>query len=365
MAKDDKFGGDELYSGESKRPQPYPIHEVMAALQIAAPSEVVLPAGVVYGLSDLSDGDLVIFREGWFTLPVERRRYTVTTLAEIGESAFDLDFTRLSYILLKDTDPEVRSKAVDLSWHEISVPTFEAILALQNDPIAGVRAAAMSGLGRFIMAGELEEFDAEYTRRAQEAVIRFYEDESEDIEVRRRALEALSHSSHPRLNAMIAEAFDHEDSMMRASAVFAMGSSSDPRWNATVLESLQDDIPEIVFEAIRSAGNLEIEEAIPELADFIQSDDPDLKSQAIWSLGQIASQEARRVLSEVAAQAEDDDDDELLEIVQDALDMQSLLLMDDLAFGMFDFDEDDDDFNEFEDYEDDDVPYDEEKPYLN
>jgi HEAT repeat protein len=323
---------------DDSRPKRMAIDELLNALRSRDPEEAVLPAAMVYGLSDLRGENLAKLRKAWPELDIERRRNLVKSLNGLDEMNYDLDFTGLTYVAFDDEDAEVRSAACRLCWYDMSQSMFERLLRLGEDPVADVRAAAMSALGRFILAGELVEFDVEQAVRAQNLALRHFDNLEEDIEVRRRSLEALSHCGHARVPDMIREAFAHEDTLMKSSAIFAMGASADRRWSEDVQQSLDSEIPEVCFEAVRAAGELEIAESVPQLANLIYGDDEEIKMQAVWALGQIATPEARRVLTDLSAQAEAVDDDELLEAIEEAMDM--LMLMSGQLFNMFDFDED-------------------------
>lgn len=328
-----EFQGKE--DSDLHRPEPLPMLEVFVELQKLTEEDAVLPVGVIYGLSDLYGEELALFKQGWGKLGTEQRRKTISILSETTDEVFDLDFSEVSYVGLQDPDPQIRENALDLVWYDFSPTTFEAIMRLANDEATTVRAAVMSGLGRFIMAGELAEFDMAMAERAQEVVLRYYDDLREDVDVRRRALEAISHSSHPRVPQMIQESYEHEETLMRASAIFAMGASCDRQWEETVLEELESDAPEIRYEAVRAAGELELERAIMPLTEYAYAEDEEIKIQAIYALAEIGSNEARRVLNDLAALAEESADEDLLDIIADAIDM--MMLMDGDFFGLFSY----------------------------
>ncbi len=83
--------------------------------------------------------------------------------------------------------------------------------------------------------------------------------------------------------------------------------------------ALQSDDPEMRYEAARAAGELMIEDAIKHLRKLVLDDDREVKEVAIWSLGEIGGSEATRILQRLANDAENSDDEELIEAIEDAL----------------------------------------------
>jgi HEAT repeat protein len=174
------------------------------------------------------------------------------------------------------------------------------------------------------LQADLGKFDPFTARQAEQLALRLYRDADEDVEVRRRALEAVSNCSRPEVEPLIDEAYRSDDVRMRASAVFAMGRSCNEAWAGAVLEELGSDDPTIRFEAVRAAGELELEEAVPQIASHLLSDDREIAEMSIWALGEIGSNEARRLLGNMVEYAEERGDDALLELVEDALAQASL-----------------------------------------
>ncbi|NDJ84400.1 MAG: HEAT repeat domain-containing protein [Chloroflexi bacterium] len=345
-------------SGYTSRPEPYDIDKTMEVLK-NADEHAVLPAGAIYGLSDLSGEALVTFRAGWQTLATARRRQLATSLVESIETNFFLHYEAVAYVLLEDPDPEVRQKAIEMPWYVISERLFHTLMTMaQKDSSTPVRATAMSALGRFIYEGEMEEFDVALTARARQLAIAYYEDRSEDLDVRRRSLEAVSHSTMDELDAMILEAYEDDEPMMQASAVFAMGASCKPRWAEQVIRELDNPMPEIRFEAIRAAGELALADAVPKLIASAQEDgdDYELRLTAIWSLGEIGTKEATRGLQALLSQAEAAENDTLMEAIEDAL--ETAALMSGFMLPMFEFMDDEpelsDDLMDLDDLDEDD-----------
>ncbi|MEP6985382.1 MAG: HEAT repeat domain-containing protein [Chloroflexota bacterium] len=292
------------------------IEEVVSMLQQGEH----VPAAIYYGLSDLDDVSMRVFEPTWQNLSADYKRKIVNELAEASEVNFDLNFDALSYLALDDADARVRSSAIDLLWINESLDLLSRLIDLaENDESTEVRAAAVSELGRFILLGEYGDIPEQQAVQAQDVAINLLNDTAEDIQVRRRALEAISNSSLEFIPEAIEEAYESDESLMRVSAVFAMGRSYDQRWTETVLRELQNDDPEIRYEAARAAGELEIEEAVTLLGQLAVADEREIQQVAIWSLGEIGGSQAMRLLTALAEDAEDAKDDDLHEAIEDAI----------------------------------------------
>lgn len=348
MSDFENFDG---FEGEEQRPEPFTLEQVIEALETME-NTGALAAGCIYGLSDLSPKAVQAIAQTWYTLPVERRRHVADFLSEISEYSFDLNYEALAYALLEDEDPQVRVSAIDMTWYVSSEELFHTLANFINDPEPSVRAAALVALGRFIYEAQLEEFDQELGKQAEKLAFAAYDNLDEDLEVRRRALEAISRSDSPRIPSLIEEAYQDVEPLMRASAVFAMGASLDRRWTEFVETELDSHLPEIRFEATRAAGELNLEEVVPQLIALANEEDYEIKLMAVWSLGEIGTNEARRGLQELAEIAQETDDETFIEAVEEALEIAQLI--GGSMVSMFDFENDDesdldDDFEAEED----------------
>jgi len=265
------------------------------------------------------------------------------------------------HFALADPDADVRRIAVEGVLEDSSLDTVERVLALaQHDPFSEVRAAAVRALGQFVLQGELGKLPEAFNTRLQDAVLALYNNLDEDLDVRRRALEAIANCGREGVKEMIQEAYNMDELPMRVSAVYAMGRSCDAVWTQYILDELSSDDPELRFEAARAAGELELQKALPRLIELAYEDDREIQEAAIWSLGEIGGSTSRKVLSELAALAEDLGDEELADAVAEAQSMATMAGQDLLP--LFDFsDYEDEDLDELDldaydedDYEDED-----------
>ncbi len=255
----------------------------------------------LYGLSSLSKADLATLRATWPGIAVERRRQIVQNMVEIGEESVDVDFSDALRALLDDADAEVRTAAVDGLWECEDVALIKPFIALlQNDPAELVRARAAIALGRYMYLAELEELSTAKATQVKQALLAAHRSPTETLEVRRRALEALSALTDPEIHDLIAAAYKHPEEQMRVSAVFAMGHSGNTRWRSTVLKELENPVPAIRFEAAKAAGELETKKAVPRLIELLADSDREIQQAVAWSLGQIGGKQAKEALRQAA-----------------------------------------------------------------
>jgi hypothetical protein len=342
---------------EEIRPREKPTLD--ATLTALASSEAQLHfADIYYGLSGLSPDEIDQVRPVWLSLDDERRQKLMRQIADLSEVDFELDYGAFGLFALDDPSAEVRQAAIDTLWIDISATFMSRLMNMaETDHADTVRAAAMSELGRFILMGEYEELPEKEARRAQDTALAAWNNKAEDFHVRRRALEALANGSHEIVPAAILEAYNSPELLMKVSAVFAMGRTCNSHWADLVMTELGSSEPEIQFEAARAAGELGLAKSVRYLSVLALQRDTEIREVAVWSLGEIGGEKAIHTLTELAELAEEHEDDDFLELVEDALANAEM-------FGNLDLDDDDeDDFDlDYLDYEeDDDYEYDEDE----
>ncbi|KXK23141.1 MAG: phycocyanin alpha phycocyanobilin lyase-like protein [Chloroflexi bacterium OLB15] len=305
---------DENFSEIRQRPE---ISETLKVLEgLTEPTS----SAISYGLTDLSADELAVLLPVWAGLDAEYRRSVVKALVDVTETNIEFNYSALAEAALNDADDGVREAAIELLWEDESIALMDRLIEISlHDDAVLVRAAAANALGRFILSGELGDIPEEQTERARQAAIALWENPDEDVEVRRRALEAISNSSHDIVPEAIEQAYQSHDQRMQTSAIFAMGRSCDDRWAGHVLSELENESPEFRYEAARAAGELELEEAIPALSGLAFDRDVDIRDVAIWALGEIGGKEAVRVLTLLVNDAKSQGDRDLSESIEDAL----------------------------------------------
>ena len=250
-------------------------------------------------LSDLSPEELELFLETWARMGVGRQRQVMSKLVELAEENPRLNFDDIFRACLHNPDEIVRVKAIEGLWEcENRSLITPLITLLQEDDKKSVRAAAAMALGRFALLAELEKLRPEDGERVQEALLYAIDDQGEQPEVKRRAIEAIASLSLPKVKDIISQAYTSDDAKMRASALYAMGRNGDPAWLPTLVKELSSQDVEMRFEAAAACGELGDEQAVPHLVRLISDIDSQVQLSAIAALGQIGGGEAREALRE-------------------------------------------------------------------
>jgi HEAT repeat protein len=262
-----------------------------------------------------------MFRKVWETLPAERRRRLLHSLVELAEASFQVNFDAIFRHCLQDPDDEVRATAIEGLWeNEQVVLVGPLITALRSDPSPRVRAAAATSLGRFVLAGELEQLEEAIQARIVQELMTTIHLAGESIEVRRRAMESAAYACTPEALDALEIAYYDEDSNMRMSAIVGMGRSCDLRWSKIILEELVNPAPAMRYEAALAAGEMMLRAAVPHLGQLLEDADTLVRDAAIWALGQIGGTRAKQMLLELHEEA----DAETQAVVEEALAEQAL-----------------------------------------
>ncbi len=319
----DDFNLDDYDEEIRQRPE---LAETLAALTVSDSSIGRPPTTVFYGLSSLTSDEAAEVAPVWASLSAAHRRRVMRGLVETGEADIEMDYRSIGLLALDDPDPVVRETAIEVLWEDESLELMSRLVTLaRHDEVREVRAAAVSALGRFILAGELEDIEQKLTLPAQEAALHLLTSPEEDVIVVRRALEAISNCGHAIVPQAIEQAYRNADRLMRVSAVFAMGRSCDSRWADIVLEEIESPDPEMRYEAARAAGQLELKAAVPKLAQLVLDDDREVLLAAVGALGEIGGKKAMRVLEHLLERAEELEDEDLILAVEDAIGNAALM----------------------------------------
>lgn len=310
--------------------------------------------------SDLSRSDLQSLVKIWPEVNRERKIALFEDLETVAESDTLVNFEEFSKIGLADPEPAVKVLAMRALWesedHHL-VPLLTELM--MSDPAEDVRAAAAYALGRFVYLGELETIpDAIRISNVQNLLDVVGSEEL--AMVRRRALESLGYSGHPKVPEVIRTALGSEDTQWVTSALYAIGRSADEQWADYVLEQLNSPDGEIEFEAIRAAGELEIDEARDPLLDKLEDseDDSEKRYAILWALSQIGGEGVKDKFEELLEKSDDEEEIEWLEKGLDNLELgNDLDTMGLMGFGnpkVAAEDADSDDYQDDDDINDDD-----------
>lgn len=300
------------YKMDSKDTSPanIPLQRVLDAL---LDSDTPLNPRYLYRLSDLEKSEIIQLEAVWPRVALWRRQALLEDIEDLSEQDSLLSFEALGRFAAGDEDPRVRQLALETlaDYEETSLARL-FIARLKDDPAPNVRAAAASGLGRFVYAGELDEIPDRLRQEIETLLLNTLR--SQDApEVRRAALESMGYSGRDEMPDLIAQAFASEDRKWQASALFAMGRSATVQWQPQIMRMLESSFPSLRMEAARAAGELELHDATPQLIEMLDDLDLGARQAAIWSLSQLGGQGVRQVLERLAKHTDDEAELDLLE----------------------------------------------------
>ena len=257
-------------------------------------------------LSGLARSDVAGVMSSWLRIADVRRRELLDRMTDLAADNLELDFTAVFRAGLRDADAGVRERAARGLWDSDDRTMIRPlILILIQDASPNVRAAAATTLAKFAemaVDGKLIKRDR---RRISEALIAVIDNDGEETETRRRAIEAVAPLNSERVRAIIDEAYSDDDVRMRQSAIYAMGRSSDPHWMPIVLRETQSEDPAVRFEAAVACGFLGDEGTVPHLINLLNDDDSQVQLAVVRSLGTIGGDLARRALTQAMKRGDD------------------------------------------------------------
>ena len=248
-------------------------------------------------LTDLSSSNLELFKRSWGTIEPPRRRQICSMLVELAADNVELNFDGIFKQCLGDTDGEVQKAAIDGLWENEQVSIIAPLLKLLNGNTSEkVQAAAAVALGKFVMLAEHGKLNPVYASRVQESLLAVFNDQNRDVEVRRRALEALAPACLPEVKTIIMNSYLSDDSRLVIGALYAMGRNCDPSWLPILLTELESADSERRYEATGACGELEDKAAVPSLIRLMDDTDIDVRLAGIQALGKIGGNEAKKRL---------------------------------------------------------------------
>ena len=268
-----------------------------AFLETIAESDAQVPSAEFVELSDLSPEELGGFARTWFDLSLERQQWIVSTLVELGEGNAELDFSAVFKMCLKDDDEVVLEKALEGLWeHEDRSVITALIQILRSDKSTFVRAAAAVGLGKFPLLAQEGKLLARDGESIHQSLMEVLEDPDQDLDVRRRSLEAVAPFNTSDIQRFVSWAYENADLKLKSSSIFAMGRTGEPSWLPLLLKELQNREPTIRYETANACGELGEEDAVPHLIPLLQDDDYQVQLAGINALGKIGGPLAKKVL---------------------------------------------------------------------
>jgi HEAT repeat protein len=273
-------------------------------------------------LSDLKSTGLKDFNIVWKNIELKRRREIIARMTELSNDSVELNFDNIFICALADPDPDVRSEAINGLWENEQPALINALVGLLNkDPAEKVQATAALALGRFALMTELGTLSPRYGLQVGQVLLSVVNDENKSMEVRRRALEAVSPISTQQVKAAIKTAYESRDERLRISAVYAMGKNCDVTWMPTLLKELKSGDAEMRYEAATSCGELGDEDIVHYLIPAAIDEDIDVQLAVIQALGKIGGNEAKQYLQKHAG----DPNEAIAEAIETALNEVSIV----------------------------------------
>jgi len=274
-------------------------------------------------LSDLEPSSAAIISASLSSLSLEREMQLLDHLINISEDRFDVNFDELFARKLESERPEIRELSIKGLWECNERSLISSLLDLLiKDEVDDVRIAAAIGLRKFsVLAQEGKLLDRDSTNIYHSLVTILdddnYEMENEfPIEIRRRAIEALSPYDEPKVHEIILDSYHSLDEQLKASAIFSMGENGNSEWISYILEEIENPNPEIRFEAVGALGRIGDEDLIPDLAKMGNDASFEVISQVVTALNLIGGTTAIRVLKRFLQH----DNTNVRSLAQDALD---------------------------------------------
>ncbi|MFA5629685.1 MAG: HEAT repeat domain-containing protein [Dehalococcoidales bacterium] len=267
-------------------------------------------------LTDIKASDLVFFDQVWQTLNPERKLQIINRLTEMAEDLTEVNFDAIFRHRLYDPEPEIRTKAIEGLWESEDSSLIKPFIKLmQTDPSLEVRRASTMALGKFAMLAENKKLAPDYMPILCKTLLETYA-ENNDMELKRRALEAVAPLSLPRVEQAITEAYNSDDIKLKASALYAMGRNCKIDWINDLIRELSAPIAELRYEAAGACGELAEDTAVPYLIEAAEDNDINVRLAAIIALGKIGGEEAQEYLKACL----EDEGETVREAAQHALD---------------------------------------------
>ena len=248
-------------------------------------------------VSDLMPEELGQFVRTWFTIPVERKRWTISTMVELTEDNPELDFSAVFKLCLKEQDEEVLENAMEGLWeHEDRSVINGLINVLHSSNSHRVRAAAAVALGKFPVLVQEGKILAKDGDAILNSLMKVLDDPDQPVEVVSRSLEAVAPFNTERIRDLVDKSYKSDDLQLKSSSIFAMGRTGDASWLPLLIKELQSPEPGIRYETAHACAELSEDEAVPHLIALLEDDDYQVQLAGISALGKIGGPLAKKVL---------------------------------------------------------------------
>lgn len=252
---------------------------------------------LLYHLSDLSASEVIDFASAWKGVASDGKASIMDRLIDLSNDRTELDFSAVFRRCLRDDEEGVRQRAIEGLWeHEERRIISPLCDLLASDPSSSVRTAAAVALGRFAELAQQGKLLPKDGPIIEEYLLTALQNESEDMSVRRRALESVAALNAPNVDEFIRWAYASDDIALKGSALYAMGRTGEPDWLECLVEETRNPSPPLRFEAANACAQLEEEDAVPHLIPLMDDDDLQVQLSAIRAVGTIGGPLAKKAL---------------------------------------------------------------------
>ena len=197
-------------------------------------------------MSSLSEGNIDQFNSAWASISIERKKEILDELTNLSEVDIKMDFSQIFLIGISDKNSLIREASVVGLWESNDRMIIKPLTALiRDDPSNPVRQAAAMTLATFTRRSQEGKLIHRDYQQIRESLLYAIEDESSDIDTKRRSIETIAHLGSSGIEDIIINAHKGYDSKLRQSAIYAMGRTSETRWIKLLIASLDDPDPAI------------------------------------------------------------------------------------------------------------------------
>ena len=269
-------------------------------------------------LSRLTTPEAEEFGELWLEWTSARVLEIVERMAELCEEQSDVEFEVIYKQGIKHPNSDVRVASLkgleETDDRALVRPLTEM---MKSDPEVEVRAAAGIPLTYLAAMAEMGKLTERYKKILFDSLYSVLEDEREVLDVKLKALEAVSVFGGDRLVPYVDAALASNDATARQSALFSMGRTSDPKWVDKVAADLEHDLVSVRYEATMAMGELGDEQHLKALEAPMDDADLTVQLAAISAVERIGGEIAKRMLELKLASPEP----RVVDLVQQALQM--------------------------------------------
>ena len=250
-------------------------------------------------LSDLPTEGVAELKAVWPGLPVERRREIVRKLVELADDNVEYDFSSILKSCLSDADDAIREMAAKGLWETEDRALIRPLVRLlERDSSPGVRVSAAMTLKNFSVMSQNGKLLPRDEDRVRDALLAAVNSPTEEVDVRRRALEAVAIFNTAETNSAVWDAYESDNPTLMQSAIYGMGQSSNADWLPTVVDEMSNPLAAVRYEAVTACGLLAEEAVIPRLVRLLSDDDSEVRLASIKSIGLIGGAMAKNVLQQ-------------------------------------------------------------------